>query len=99
MSHEHIYRKVTTIGVDYYVYNKGKKERKVYLQGNLIQLSLEMGVVKLGTKPLRTDEVGAYYLAYRRQILQIYVGELVLEGNSFGSYVQVISAHDLCLYV
>lgn len=85
ISHEAVYRKVTTIGVNYYLYNKGKRERKVYLQGDLIQLPLEMGVVKLGTRPLRMDEVGAYYILYKRQVLKIYVGELVLEGNSFGS--------------
>lgn len=87
ISHEAVYRKVTTIGVNYYLYNKGKKERKVYLQGDLVQLPLEMGVVKLGTRPLRLDEVGAYYILYRRQVLKIYNGEIVLEGNSFGSYV------------
>lgn len=85
ISHEALYRKVTTIGVNYYLYNKGKKERKVYLQGDLIQVPLEMGVVKLGTSPLYLEEVGAYYILYKRQVMKIYVGELVLEGNSFGS--------------
>lgn len=85
LSHEAVYRKVTTIGVNYYLYNKGKRERKVYLQGDLVQLPLEMGVIKLGTRPLRMDEVGAYYILYKRQVMKIYIGELVLEGNSFGS--------------
>lgn len=93
MTHELMYRKVTTIGVNYYQFNKGKKERKVYLQGNLYQLPLEMGVVKLGTRPLRTDEVGAYHILYRRQVMEIYVGELVLEGNSIGSYVCLTPTH------
>lgn len=84
-SHEEVYRKVTTMGVNYYLYNKGKKERKVYLQGDLVQLPIEMGVVKLGTRPLRMDEVGAYFVLYRKQVMKLYVGELVLEGNSFGS--------------
>lgn len=85
MTHEMLYRKVTTMGVNYYLYNKGKKERKVYLQGDLVQVPIEMGVVKLGTRPLCMDEVGAYYILYRKQVMKIYIGELVLEGNSFGS--------------
>ncbi|KAI0564605.1 hypothetical protein FGB62_25g418 [Gracilaria domingensis] len=85
ISHEAVYRKVTTIGVNYYLYNKGKKERKVYLQGDMVQIPLEMGIVKLGTSPLYLGEVGAYYILYKRQVMKVYVGELVLEGNSFGS--------------
>ena len=33
ISHEEMFRPVTTIGVRYYLYNKGKKKRKVYIQG------------------------------------------------------------------
>lgn len=95
MSNESVYRKVTTIGVNYYLYNKGKKERKVYLQGDLVQLSIEMGVVKLGTRPLRMDEVGTYYILYKRQVMKIYIGELVLEGNSFGSYVAPLQSFQI----
>lgn len=85
ISHEEVYRKVTTIGVNYYLYNKGKKERKVYLRGQLYKIPLQLGIVKLGALPLRTDELGCHYLLYRNQILQLYVGEVVLEGNTIGS--------------
>lgn len=87
LSHESVYREVTTIGVNYYQFNKGMKERKVFLHGNLIRLPLHMGVVKLGTRPLRFDEVGSRFVMYRSQTMLIYSGDLVLEGNCVGSYV------------
>lgn len=87
LSHEDVYRKVTTIGVNYYQYNKGMKERKVFLHGDLIRLPVQMGVVKLGTRPLRLDEVGSHFVMYRAQIVNIFIGELALQGNSPASYV------------
>lgn len=89
VGHEEIYRKVTTIGVDYYLYNKGKKERRVYIQGDLVRLPINVGVVKLGTQPMYMDDLGATFVLYRQQIMSIYVGEVVLEGNSIGSYVSL----------
>lgn len=53
----------------------------------MVQLNIEMGVVKLPTRPLRVDELGSYYLLYRKQLLRLYIGELVLEGNSLGSFI------------
>lgn len=88
ISHEEVYRKVTTIGVHYYLYNKGKKERKVYIQGHLLKLPISVGVVKLGTQPMYLSELGATFCLYRRQIMSIYVGEIVLEGNSIGSFIK-----------
>lgn len=88
ISHEEVFRKVTTIGVHYYVFNKGKKERKVYIQGDLIRLPLNIGVVKLGTQPLFLSELGATFCLYRKQIMSIYVGEIVFEGNSLGSFIK-----------
>lgn len=88
ISHEEVYRRVTTIGVHYYLYNKGKKERKVYIQGELIRLPIQVGVVKLGTQPMYFDELGATFCLYRKQIMSIYVGEIVLEGNSLGSFIK-----------
>lgn len=88
VGHEEIYRVVTTIGVDYYLYNKGKKERKVYIQGDLVRLPINVGVVKLGTQPLYMDDLGATFVLYRSQIMSIYVGEIVLEGNSIGSFIK-----------
>ncbi len=88
IGHEEIYRKVTTIGVDYYLYNKGKKERKVYIQGDLVRLPINVGVVKLGTQPMYMDDLGATFVLYRPQIMSIYVGEIVLEGNSIGSFIK-----------
>lgn len=88
ISHEEVYRRVTTIGVHYYLYNKGKKERKVYIQGELIRLPVQVGVVKLGTQPMYFDEVGATFCLHRKQIMSIYVGEIVLEGNSLGSFIK-----------
>lgn len=85
ISHEEVFRRVTTNAVNYYENNKGKKERKVYLRGTLYKIPLELGIVKLGTRPLRTDELGCHYLLYRKQVLQIYDGEIVLEGNMIGS--------------
>lgn len=88
ISHEEVYRRVTTIGVHYYLYNKGKKERKVYIQGELIRLPVQVGVVKLGTQPMYVDELGATFCLHRKQIMSIYVGEIVLEGNSLGSFIK-----------
>ena len=88
ISHEEVYRRVTTIGVHYYLYNKGKKERKVYIQGELIRLPIDIGVVKLGTQPMYMPELGATFCLYRKQIMSIYVGEIVLEGNSIGSFIK-----------
>lgn len=85
ITHEEVYRKVTTVGVNYYLYNKGKKERKVYLRGFLHKIPLELGMVKLGARPLRTDELGCHYILYRKQTIQVYVGEVALEGNTIGS--------------
>lgn len=88
ISHEEVYRRVTTIGVHYYLYNKGKKERKVYIQGELIRLPVQVGVIKLGTQPMYLPELGATFCLYRKQIMSIYVGEIVLEGNSIGSFIK-----------
>lgn len=88
ISHEEVYRRVTTIGVQYYLYNKGKKERKVYIQGHLIRLPVNVGVVKLGTQPMYMPELGSVFCLFRRQIMSIYVGEIVLEGNSIGSFIK-----------
>lgn len=88
ISHERVFRDVTTIGVKYYMYNKGKKERKVYIQGDLIRLPLNVGVVKLGTHPMFLPELGARFCLYRKQIMSIYTGEIVLEGNSIGSFIK-----------
>lgn len=88
ISHEEVYRRVTTIGVHYYLYNKGKKERKVYIQGELIRLPVQVGVVKLGTQPMYMPELGATFCIHRKQIMSIYVGEIVLEGNSLGSFIK-----------
>eukprot|EP00177_Eucheuma_denticulatum_P006452 GFKZ01011759.1.p1 GENE.GFKZ01011759.1~~GFKZ01011759.1.p1 ORF type:complete len:731 (-),score=83.28 GFKZ01011759.1:964-3054(-) len=88
ITHEEVYRRVTTIGVHYYLYNKGKKERKVYIQGELIRLPVQVGVVKLGTQPMYFDELGATFCLLRKQIMSIYVGEIVLEGNSLGSFIK-----------
>lgn len=90
ISHEEIYRKVTTIGVNYYSYNKGKRERKVYIQGELVSLPVQVGVVKLGTQPMYMNDIGATFVLYRQQKISIYVGEIVLEGNSIGSYVDLL---------
>lgn len=87
VDHEHLYRRVTTIGANYYQNNKGKKERKVYIQGELVKLPVQVGVVKLGSQPTCVDERGATFILHRKQILSIYVGEVVLEGNSLGSFI------------
>lgn len=57
VSHEEVYRKVTTIGVNYYLYNKGKKERKVYLQVRRICQSFRLGVLELLCFFLNTNSV------------------------------------------
>lgn len=88
ISHEKVFRDVTTIGVSYYMFNKGKKERKVYIQGDLIRLPLNVGVVKLGTQPMYLSEVGSMFCLYRKQIMSIYTGEIVLEGNSLGTFIK-----------
>lgn len=88
ISHEEMFRRVTTIGVRYYLYNKGKKERKVYIQGDLIRIPINVGVVKMGTQPMYMSDLGATFCLYRKQIMSIYVGEIVLEGNSMGSFIR-----------
>ncbi|KAI0566530.1 hypothetical protein FGB62_7g323 [Gracilaria domingensis] len=88
ISHEDMYRKVTTIGVHYYLYNKGKKERKVYIQGELVRLPINVGIIKLGTQPMYMPELGATFCLHRKQIMSIYVGEIVLEGNAVGSFIK-----------
>eukprot|EP00737_Agarophyton_chilense_P004526 gb/GEZJ01005768.1/.p1 GENE.gb/GEZJ01005768.1/~~gb/GEZJ01005768.1/.p1 ORF type:complete len:564 (-),score=71.13 gb/GEZJ01005768.1/:447-2018(-) len=88
ISHEDMYRQVTTIGVHYYLYNKGKKERKVYIQGELVRLPINVGIIKLGTQPMYMPELGATFCLHRKQIMSIYVGEIVLEGNSVGSFIK-----------
>eukprot|EP00178_Gracilaria_changii_P024950 TRINITY_DN757_c0_g1_i1.p1 TRINITY_DN757_c0_g1~~TRINITY_DN757_c0_g1_i1.p1 ORF type:complete len:531 (-),score=78.98 TRINITY_DN757_c0_g1_i1:4303-5895(-) len=88
ISHEDMYRKVTTIGVHYYLYNKGKTERKVYIQGELVRLPINVGIIKLGTQPMYMPELGATFCLHRKQIMSIYVGEIVLEGNSVGSFIK-----------
>lgn len=87
IDHEQLYRKVTTIGANYYQNNKGKKERRVYIQGQLVELPVQIGIVKLGTQPTCVDERGATFILHRKQIVSIYVGEIVLEGNSLGSFI------------
>lgn len=88
ISHETVFRKVTTMGVEYYMNNKGKKERKVYIQGDLVRLPLNVGVVKLGSQPMYLPEVGSMFCLYRKQIMSIYTGEIVLEGNSLGTFIK-----------
>lgn len=85
--HEELFRDITTIGVNFYKYNKGKKERNVYIRGHHIQLPIKLGVVKLGLQPMYMPDLGATYVLYRSQIMSVYVGEIVLEGNSIGSYI------------
>lgn len=87
MSHEDLYRKVTTIGVNYYLYNKGKKSRKVYLQGDLVRLPIELGVVKCGAHAMYLKEIGSTYVLYKPQVMSVYIGTIVLEGNSLGSFI------------
>lgn len=87
LSHEDLYRKVTTIGVNYFLYNKGKKSRRVYLQGDLVQVPLELGVVKCGAHAMYLKEIGSTYVMYKPQIMSIYIGTIVLEGNSLGSFI------------
>jgi hypothetical protein len=87
MSHEELYRRVTTIGVNYYLYNKGKKARKVYLQGDLVRLPIELGVVKNGAHAMYLREVGSTYVLYKPQVMSIYIGTIVLEGNALGSFI------------
>jgi hypothetical protein len=87
MSHEELYRKVTTIGVNYFLYNKGKKSRRVYLQGDLLRLPLELGVVKCGAHAMYLKEVGSTYVLYKPQVMSIYIGTIVLEGNSLGTFI------------
>jgi hypothetical protein len=87
MSHEELYRRVTTIGVNYYLYNKGKKARKVYLQGDLVRLPIELGVVKNGAHAMYLKEVGSTYVLYKPQVMSIYIGTIVLEGNALGSFI------------
>ena len=69
-----VYRKVTTIGVRYFLYNKGRKERKVFIQGELIRIPINVGVVKLGTQPMYLSELGTTHCLYRKWILSVYVG-------------------------
>lgn len=84
-SHEHMYRSVTTIGVNYYQNNKGHRERRVFLVGHVIEFSIRLGVVKLDNFPLRIDELGSHFVLYRPQRMRLYIGELALEGNSVDS--------------
>lgn len=88
ISHEEMFRRVTTIGVHYYLNNKGKRERKVYIQGELIRLPVKVGVAKLGTRPMYSTELHSSFLLYREQTVFIHVGEIVLEGNSLGSFIR-----------
>lgn len=82
LSHEEMYRKVTTIGVDYYQYNKGPKSRRVYIKGKQISVPIKLGIVKLGTRPLYFQEEDSKYILYRQQVVQIFTGQIVLEGNT-----------------
>lgn len=82
LSHEEMYRKVTTIGVDYYQYNKGPKSRRVYIKGKQIRVPIKLGIVKLGTRPLYFQEEESKYILYRQQVVQIFTGQIVLEGNT-----------------
>lgn len=81
-SHEELYREITTIGVNYYQYNKGLKTRRVYIKGKQINVPVKLGLVKLGTKALYLDERESKYILYRQQTLQIFSGQIVLEGNT-----------------
>lgn len=87
IAHEQLYRKVTTIGTNYYQFNKGKKERRVYIHGELVTLPVQMGIVKLGSQPTCVDERGATFILYCKQEVSIFVGDIVLEGNSLGSFI------------
>lgn len=84
-SHETFYKSLISIGVNYYQYNRGPCERRVFIKGILITLPVRIGVVNLGTRALRLDEAGSRFVLYRSQQLSIYIGELVLEGNSKNS--------------
>jgi hypothetical protein len=88
LSHEALYRNVTTLGVNYYAYNKGKKSRKVYVQGDLVRLPVEMGVVKNGAQAMFLKEIGSTFVLYKPQVLSIYIGRIVFEGNSIGSFIE-----------
>lgn len=87
ISHEALYRQVTTVGVDYYRHNKGKKNRKVFLCGELIRLPISIGVVKNSAYPMYYPELGSTYVLYKSQTMSIYFGQIQLEGNSIGSYI------------
>lgn len=87
ISHEELFRKVTTMGVAYYRHNKGKKTRQVYLRGLLIRVPIEIGLVKNSAYPMHYRESGSTYVLYKRQMMSIYHGQIELEGNTIGSFI------------
>lgn len=70
-----LYSKVLTVAQDYYKLRRGKKNRRLYIRGYVVQIPIEVGVVKVPRQPLYMSEFGSGYLLHARQT---YVWKLLL---------------------
>jgi hypothetical protein len=83
-----MYSSVLRFAQAYYHRNKGKRERKVFVRGELQHLPVPTCVLSVGQAPLNMHEPAAIAVLARAQELSLFTGGLVLEG-SFGSYIDM----------
>lgn len=88
VSMSEMYTAVLTFAKAYYKKNKGKRERKVFIRGELQTLPIPCSVLPVGNAPLNVHEPTAVAIIARAQIVNLFHGSLVLEG-SFGSFIDM----------
>lgn len=74
-------------GHEYYAKHKGKKERKVYVSGDLVRIEIPLSAFVVKGKGLRHDEADATHILARPQVLNVFIGKIALEG-SFDSIIE-----------
>lgn len=80
---------ITTVlefGKAHYQTHQGKRERQVFIRGEMLKMPLPFCVVDVGATPLNTAEPGSVAVLAPAQEMNLISGEIVLEG-SFGSTI------------
>lgn len=77
---------VLEFGKAHYRKHKGKRDRQVFIRGEMLKMPLPFCVVDVGATPLNTAEPGSVAVLAPAQEMNLVSGEIVLEG-SFGSTI------------
>jgi hypothetical protein len=76
-----MYISVIKFATAYYRQNKGKLERRVYIQGGLVRLPISTSFFVAGDTPHLSSEAGSKGILASTQLVHIFYGTLVLEGS------------------